>query len=147
MRFSLRSLFGAVTVAGVTLLVLMYLTADYRRQLAIRSELKAMGAYSVHFSAGNSFQASFHDPVASSEIAKYRDVAVLDFKEAHVTDESLKNLSGLESVGVIIFSMSNVTDDHLLHLTTLGKIRHLCLSHTGLTDACVAVIPGRPETT
>ena len=104
MRFSLRRLFGTVTAAGIALLVLMYLTVDYRKQMAIRSDLTSLGANSVRFFEGNSFQASFHDPVASSDIAKYRHIAVLDFKDAHVTDESLKNLSGLESVGLIVFS-------------------------------------------
>ena len=118
----------------------MYLTTDYRKQMAIRSDLNAFGAYSVRFGPGNSIQASFHDPVASPKIAKYREIAVLDFKEAHITDESLENLSGLESVDGIIFSLSDVRDDHMLQLKTLGKVRHLRLSHTGLTDACVDAI-------
>ncbi len=137
MRFSLRSLFGAVVVASITMAILMYLTKDYRKQLAIRSSLGEMGAYSVQFGPGNSFQASFHDPVGSAEISKYSEIACLDFKEAHVTDESLANLSGLKSVGLITFSLSDVRDEHLRHLNKLGKLRHLWLSHTGLTDACV----------
>ena len=137
MRFSLRSLFGAVTAAAIALAVLMYFTFNYRKQLAIRSDLKAIGAHSVRFGAGNSIQASFHDPVSSPNIARYVEIAALDFKEAHVTDESLQNLSGLKSVGVIVFSLSDVQDEQLRHLKGLGKVRHLWLSHTGLTDACV----------
>jgi len=145
MRFSLRSLFAAVTAAAIALALLLYLTINYRKQLAIRSDLRAMGAYSVRFGAGNSIQASFHDPVASPKIVKYAEIAVWDFKAAHVTDESLQNLSGLENVGVIVFSLSDVQDDHLRHLKALGKVRHLWLSHTTLTDACVDAlleIPG-----
>jgi hypothetical protein len=137
MRFSLRTLLGAVTAAAIALAVLVYLTVDYRKQLAIRSDLTTMGAYSVRFGPGNAIHASFHDPVASPAIAKYHEVAVLDFKEAHVTEESLKNLSGLASVDVIVFSLSDVRDEHLLELKTLGKVRNLVLSHTGLTDGCV----------
>ena len=137
MRFSLRSLFVAVALASIAMAILMYLTIDYRKQLAIRSSLQKMGAYSVKFGPGNSFQASFHDPVGSSDISKYAEIGCLDFKEAHVTDESLANLSGMESVGLITFSLSDVCDDHLRHLKKLGKVRHLWLSHTGLTDDCV----------
>ena len=108
--------------------------------MAIRSDLRTIGGYSVRFGPGDSIRASFHDPVASPSLAKYREVAVLDFKEAHVTDESLKNLSGLEDVNVIVFSLSDVRDHHLLQLKTLGEVRHLWLSHTGLTDACVDAI-------
>ena len=143
-RFSLRSLFGAVTAVAIVLALVMYLTIDYRKQLAIRSDLRALGAYSVRFGAGNSIQASFHDPVASPSIARYADIAVLDFKAAHVTDESLKNLSGLKNVGVIVFSLSDVQDDQLRHLKPLGKVRHLWLSHTRLTDACVDALIDAP---
>jgi len=137
MRFSLRSLFGAVVVASIAMAILMYLTIDYRKQLAIHSSLQEMGAYSVQFGARNSFQASFHDPVRTSDISNFSEIGCLDFKEAHVTDESLANLSELESVSLIIFSLSDVRDDHLRHLKEIGKVRHLWLSHTGLTDACV----------
>ncbi len=145
MRFSLRRMFGAVTAASIALALLLYVTVEYRRQMAIRADLISLGAYSVRFGSGNSIQASFHDPVVSPSIAKFREFAVLDFKEARVTDESLQNLSGLESVDVIVFSLSDVRDDQLSHLKSLGKVRHLWLSHTGLTDACVDAlidIPG-----
>jgi hypothetical protein len=140
MRFSLRRLFAAVTAVAIALAILMYVTINYRKQLAIRSDLQTMGAYSVEFGADNAISASFHDPVNSPTIAKYTEIAVLDFKEAHVTDESLKNLSGLASVGTIVFSLSDVQDRQLSHLKSFGKVRHLWLSHTGLTDASVDAI-------
>jgi hypothetical protein len=140
MRFSIRSLLAAVAAVAIALALVMYLTKNYRKQLAIRSDLQAIGAYSIRFGTDNAIQASFHDPVVSSGIAKYPEIAVLDFKEAHVTEESLKNLSGLKSVGVMVFSLSDIQDDHLRHLTTIGKVRHLLLSHTALTDDCVDAI-------
>ena len=96
-------MFGAVTLAAIALTLLLYLTIDYRKQLAIRSDLQTIGAYSVRFGPSDSIQASFHDPVASPSIVNYREIAVLDFKEAHVTTESLENLAGLKEVGVIVF--------------------------------------------
>jgi len=144
MRFSLRTILATVAATAIVMMVLMHLTTDYREQLAIRSDLKAMGAYAVSFGPDNSIQASFHDPVASPEIGKYREIAVLDFKEAHVTDESLSHLVGLEKVGVIIFSLSDVRDDQLVHLGAIGEVRHLWLAHTGLTDACVDAIIDLP---
>lgn len=141
MRFSLRRLLGAVTVIAIALALLMYLTTEYRRRLAIRSDLQRMDAHSVIFSDSNSFSASFHVPVASPDIAKYRgQLQGLDFKGAHITDESLKNISGLETVDIIIFLRSDVRDDQLRLLKQFCKVRVLWLSHTNLTDACVDAV-------
>lgn len=137
MQFTLRKMFAAVTVAAVAMTLFMYFTKEYRHQLAIRSDLQTMGAYAVRFGPGGAIQASFHDPVASPGIAKYREIAVLDFKEAHVTTASLDNLSGLERVGVVVFSLSDVRDEHLPQLKRIGKVRHLSLNNTKVTDACV----------
>ena len=141
MRFSLRRLFEVVAVIAIALALLMSLTTDYRKRLAIRSDLQRMGAYYVHISDSNSFSASFHVPVSSPDIAKYRgQLKGLDFRKAHVTDESLKNISGLENVGIVIFSWSDVRDDQLRLLKNFRKVRVLWLSHTQLTDACVDAI-------
>lgn len=45
MRYSLRRMLGAVTAVAIVLTALMYLTANYRKQLAIRSHLQTAGAY------------------------------------------------------------------------------------------------------
>jgi hypothetical protein len=137
-------MFGTVTVVAVALALLMYFTIDFRKQLAIRADLLAMGAYYVHFGPGDDIHAAFHDPVASPDIAKYRHLAVLDFKEAHITAESLDNLADLEKVDVIVFSLSDVRDDHLLQLKEIGSVRHLLLAHTQLTDACLDAIIDLP---
>ena len=145
MRFTLRRMFAVVTVVAVALMLLMYFTKEYRHQLAIRSDLQKFGAYSVRFGPSDSIQASFHKPVASPGIAKYRELAVLDFKEAHVTTASLDNLSGLERVGVVCFSLSDVRDEHIPQLKRIGRIQHLSLNNTKVTDACIDALIDLPD--
>lgn len=145
MRFTLRQLFGAVTIAAVAIAILLYATKSYRERLAIRSHLESLGAYQVRFGPGNSITAAFHVPVSSPEIAQYKRIEVLDFKEAHVTSASLANLAGLEHVGIILLTMCDVTDEDLLPLQKIGGVRILCLRHTKITDASIdtiAKIPG-----
>ena len=130
---------------AISLTVLMYLTVDYRKRRAMRLDLESMGAHFVRFGDGDAIHASFHDSIESDQISKYKKIAVLDLKEAHVTAESLKNLDGLEEIGTIVFSLSDVRDEHLEDLKSIRKVRHLWLSHTELTDACVdslVEIPG-----
>jgi hypothetical protein len=145
MRFKLSRMFAAIAVIAIVMSLVMYFTKEYRRQLAIRSDLQALGAYSVRFGSGGEIQASFHDPFASARIAKYRVFAVLDFKESHVTTASLDNLSGLKKVGVVIFSMSDVRDEHILQLKKIGKIQTLFLNNTKVTDACVDALIDLPH--
>jgi hypothetical protein len=145
MQFNLSRMFGAVAFIAIGLSLLLYFTKEYRRQLAIRSDLHAIGAYSVRFGPGGEIQALFHDPVASARIAKYREFGVLDFKESHVTTASLNNLSGLEKVGVVTFSMSDVRDEHILQLKKIGKIQTLFLKNTKVTDACVDALIDLPH--
>lgn len=145
MRFTLRRMFAAVTVLAVALTLMMYFTKEYRRQLAIRSDLQKIGAYSVRIGPSNSIQASFHKPVAAPGISNYREIAVLDFKEAHVTTASLDNLSGLERVGVVTFSLSDVRDEHIPQLKRIGRIQHLSLNNTKVTDACIDALIDLPD--
>lgn len=76
---------------------------------------------------------------------KYREIAVLDFKEARVTTASLDNLSGLERVGVVYFSLSDVRDEHIPQLKRIGRIQHLSLNNTKVTDACVDALIDLPD--
>ncbi|MFN0016739.1 MAG: hypothetical protein ACKVP0_00685 [Pirellulaceae bacterium] len=145
MRFTLRQLFGAVTFAAVAIVILLYATKSYRERLAIRSHLESIGAYHVRFGPSNSITAAFHNPISSPTIAQYKQISVLDFKEAHVTSASLANLAGLEHVGTILLTMCDVTDEDLLPLQKIGGVRILCLRHTRITDAAIdtiAAIPG-----
>ena len=83
--------------------------------------------------------------LSSPEIARFKRFAVLDFKEAHVTSESLNNLAGLEHVGMMLLTLCDVQDEDLSPLTKIGGIRILSLSHTEITDSAVdtiAAIPG-----
>jgi hypothetical protein len=138
MRFTLRKLFAAIAVIAAAVALLLALTAEYRRRLAIRSDLQKMGAHSVSFSEGNSIGAWFQVPVASPAIAKYRgELTVLEFKGAHITDESLEHASGLEEVNVMLFNLSDLRDDQVRLFKRFRKVRGLWLSHTKLTDACI----------
>jgi hypothetical protein len=144
MRYSLRGLFKTMTCVAVVLALLFYLTVNYRRQLAIRAHLESIGAYAVTFGPGNSICAAFHEPVGSPSIARYNEMAVLDFKEAHVTAKSLDNLAGLEVVGTMIFCLSDLRDEDLARLKQIGQVRDLWLAHTKLTDASVDIIADIP---
>lgn len=145
MRFTLRQLFGVVTIAAVAIAILLYATKSYRERLAISSHLESIGAYHVRFGPGNSISAAFHDPVSSPTIAQYKRIEVLDFKGAHVTSESLTNVAGLEQVGVVLLILCDVQDEDLIPLKKIGGIRILCLKNTKISDAAIdtiAEIPG-----
>ncbi len=146
MQFTLRQLLGAVTLISIALSLVMYATREYCERLAIRSELMSIGAYSVGFGEENSIvSAAFHEPVASTDIARFKKFAVLDFKGADVTSESLDNLAGLEHVGMMLLILCDVQDEHLPPLEKIGGIRILSLCHTRITDASIdtiAEIPG-----
>jgi hypothetical protein len=138
MRFTLRKLFAAIAAIAVAVALLLALTAEYRRQLAIRSDLQKIGAHDVSFSADNTIRAWFQVPVASPAIARYRgELTVLEFKGAHITDESLEHASGLEEVNVMLFNLSDLRDDQVRLFKRFRKVRGLWLSHTKLTDACI----------
>lgn len=146
MRFTLRQLFGTVTIIAVALAILLYATKTYRERLAIRSHLESLGAYHVKFGPANSISAAaFHDPVSSPAIAQYKRIEVLDFKEAHVTSESLTNVAGLEQVDTVLLILCDVQDEDLIPLKKIGGIRILCLKNTKISDAAIdtiAAIPG-----
>lgn len=136
-RFSLRQLLIATALIAAAVQVLLYLTADLRARMAIERNLSELGAYWVNVGDNRSISASFHSPIASSEIAKFGEIKTLDFKEAHITDESLQNLRGLKSVGFIVFGLSDVQDDQIRLLKNIGRVRALMLTHTNLTDGCI----------
>ena len=100
-HFDLRKLFAAVTSSAVAIALLMYVTANYRAQQSTRSQLEAIGAYSVRFGEHNSIVACFHSPVASSSIAKFDTIECLDLKGVHVTMESLDHIASLRNVQTI----------------------------------------------
>lgn len=146
MRYSLRTLLITAAVVALALKLAMYATRDYRQRLAIRSELESMGAYHVSFGQDNApTGAAFHEPVRSAKIARFKKFAVLDFKGAHVTAESLEHVARLEHVGMMLLILCDVQDEHLPPLTKIGGIRVLSLCHTKVTDSSIdtiAAIPG-----
>ena len=44
MRFSLRSLFAFVTFISIAIVVVLFLTKDYRERMALQAELLSTGA-------------------------------------------------------------------------------------------------------
>lgn len=145
MQFSLSRLFGLVTFSALTIAILMYVTTNYRERLRVRAQLMSMGAYFVGFGADNLVDSvSFHDPIKSTEIARFQSIEVLDFKEAHVTPESIENIYGLKNVQMIVFDLSDVRDEDIAKLKNINSLRTLWLSHTGVSDSCVDAIADIP---
>lgn len=145
MQFSLSRLFGLVTFSALTIALLMYVTTNYRERLRVRAQLMSLGAYSVAFGSDNSVHSvAFHSPIKSLDIAHFQTIQTIDFKEAHVTPESLENISGLNNVRMIIFNLSDVCDEDIAKLKNIDSLRTLWLSYTNLSDSCVDAIAGIP---
>ncbi len=145
MQFSLSRLFGVVTISALMIVLLMYLTTNYRERLRVRAQLMSMGAYFVAFGADNLVDSvAFHDPIKSPEIARFQSIIALDFKEAHVTPESLENIYGLKNLRMIVFNLSDVRDEDIAKLKNINSLRTLWLSHTSLSDSCVDAIADIP---
>ncbi len=146
-RFSVRAILA--TTASVALLAGYFViaTAESREQTRIRKHLEALGAYSVGFGQRNAISVAFHDPIRSPDIAQYRNLEVVDFKEATVTAESITNLCGLNYIGFLNFSLSDVRDEHVEMLAKVGSVKVLNLSNTAITDRCVECIANVPGLT
>jgi hypothetical protein len=141
LRFSIRSLFVAVTMIAIVIQILAVSTRDYRKRLRISADLRSMGATHIGFDEnGNPDWVSFVSSVNSPEISKYKKIRHVDLSEACVTDATIRNVSGLDEIEVLHLTQCDVTDDQLELLAHIGSLKILRLNNTGITDKAIPAI-------
>jgi hypothetical protein len=141
LRFTLRTLLIAVAVIAVVVAVAELVTRDYRERRRIESDLHSMGAYYVGFDEhGHLAWVSFVVPVASPRIAEYRSIEHVDLAGAHVTDESIRHLAGLDHIGTIHLTHCDVNDNQLQLLAAISSLTILRLNGARVTDDAIPAI-------
>lgn len=147
MRYSLKTLFGLVTVVSLIIAAGLYITKDFRERMALRAELLATtGAQFVSVNADRRIGVLFTKNLVSSDLKKYKKIDSIELKGIAVTSDSMLNLAQLESVDVLLFQTCTIPDSRALEpLSTMGSLRALLFWNTVVDDAVlesIAAIPG-----
>lgn len=145
-RFSIRFLLLACAVVAVTLAIVLQLTKEYRRRLAIRADLMELGATHAVVLPGNRIRVLFTTPLTAADLAKHREIQGLEFKQTRIGADSLRHLNGLDRVDLLILDLCTLdSPDALAPLAQVGRVRSLLIWNTPVTDAAIddiAAIPG-----
>lgn len=141
MRFTLRTFLIVVTVIAVVVAATERVTREFREHRRIENDLRSMGANYVAFDEhGHLTWVSFDLPVASPRIAAYRSIKHVDLEGAHVTDESIRHLAGLDHIWCIHLTQCDVNDNHLTLLAAVGSLTVLRLNGSRVTDNAIPAI-------
>jgi hypothetical protein len=146
MRFSLRSIFVVVTAAAMALGIALYATKDYRERMALRRELLSNGAQFASVDVDRSIGLLFVKPITSNEFKKHKEIERIELQGFAVTEGSLMNLAGLESVRLLLFQSCTITQaQELAPLSEIGTLRSLLFWNTPIDDSfidTIATLPG-----
>lgn len=134
--FSILRLFWVVTACALVLAVILYCTQEYRRRLAVRIELKEMGASWVGFNSENNTSILFNQNLRSDRLKKYAGkIASAENKMFSVSDQHLKNLASLKSLSSLLFVSTDLEDTDLGLLQEFEEIGYLVFWKSALTDS------------
>jgi len=141
-RFSLRRLFGLVTVSALIIAGLWYATAEYRKRQAIQSDLFNLGASYVRFGrigGDDSIDVGFQKPIAG-DLAKYKRLGIVEFKGYSVTRNCLTRLSDLSRVEAAYFISCDLPEGSLEMLVNYPQLDSLLFWNTNLTDRSIETL-------
>lgn len=134
--FSISRLFLAITVCALLLAVVLYLTQEYRRQLAARLDLQEMGAGWVGFNSEKKISLVFKQNLTSDAIKKYsEEITSIECKLFSVQDEHLENLSTLKSLSTLLFVSADLEKLDLAALQNFSHLDYLVFWKTELSDS------------
>jgi hypothetical protein len=142
MRFSLRSLLALVTLISITIVVILFLTKDYRERMELQAELLSTGASYALVGESRAIQSLvFTKPVNATDFKKYRSLGTLEFKYSSIDQDFLKAFAGLEQVNRVMFQSCTVPDARdLAQLSKIGRVRALFFWNTPIDDASIDAV-------
>ncbi|MFO0911979.1 MAG: hypothetical protein U0795_03400 [Pirellulales bacterium] len=138
MKFSLRSLFAIVTGVALVLAVGVVLTLTWRRQIAIRDDLKKHGAAWVGFasSEGQLIPNVLYQNLVEDDFLQYKRVGAVELKCFDVTPQCIDRLSKLEHIDSLRIISCDLCDEDLVHLPKMN-VTNLLFWNADITDSIV----------
>jgi hypothetical protein len=141
MQFTLRRLFVIVTSIAILLAVVLLLTITWRRQLAIRDDLRSQGASWVGFTAAELDlvpNVLYTKPIVEN-IQHHERLRVVELKGYDVTPQCIERLSKLSHIDNLYFISCGLCDDDLVHLPQL-EVTNLLFWNANISDLAVDTI-------
>ena len=143
-RFGVRSLLAAMTIACVLLALLAQPIVEARRQQMLLAQATSFGARIARIgfvrrdqSVGRFLLAFFDSSYVHAPLYK------LDFSGTELSDEELAQVLSIEHVRELNLSGTKITDAALRHLVQWEFLERLDLSATAVTDEGVLQLSGQ----
>jgi hypothetical protein len=147
MRFSLRSLLAFVTLISIAIVVILFLTKDYRERMALQAELLSAGAsYALVGESGAIQSLVFTKPVNATDFKKYGKLGTIEFQRFSIERNFLKAFAGLKQVNRVMVQSCTVPDARdLAQLSKIGQVRSLFFWNTPIDDASIDAVVEVPR--
>ena len=141
MKYSLRFLLLATGGLAILLALVLLLTQEYRRRLALESALLTKGASYVHFNEQGDVTIVFSNRLASNSLKGLGILRNVELQGFDVNGETLAALSQSDGVESLMFQSCSVGDPRALErLARIPGLKHVHFWNTSISDSALTEI-------